>query len=175
VIYKVDSRGRTYGEHSRVHRPRIDRFLAAALGKLLGVPQPYPFGTTGQYAELQENRPIVVRYRCKRFCVRPSASGRYTGPAPPAASSRRLSPSANQLIEGEDGHGAAVYAGAIFRNDRIHRRARGETGSDGVQDAQPIKIKTFPSSSARVRPHGRPRQGRALPVGTPLSRLPPKA
>jgi hypothetical protein len=44
VIYKVDSRRRTFAEQWRIHWPRVDRFLVAAAHKLLDIPRPCPFG-----------------------------------------------------------------------------------------------------------------------------------
>jgi hypothetical protein len=44
VIYKVDSRRRTYGELWRIHRPHVGRFLLAATNKLFDVVEPCAFG-----------------------------------------------------------------------------------------------------------------------------------
>lgn len=44
LLYKVDSRRRTFAEHWRLQWPNVDRFLVAAFCKLLGIPQRSTFG-----------------------------------------------------------------------------------------------------------------------------------
>jgi hypothetical protein len=44
VLYKVDSRRRTFAEHWRIHRPNVHGFLVAAFCKLLDIPQRCTFG-----------------------------------------------------------------------------------------------------------------------------------
>jgi hypothetical protein len=44
LLYKVDSRRRTFAEHWRIQWPKVDRFLVAAFCKLVGIPQRCTFG-----------------------------------------------------------------------------------------------------------------------------------
>ena len=59
LLYKLDSRRRTFAELWRIHRPRVGAFLAAASRKLLGIPQRCTFGIR-RPEELHRYEPFEV-------------------------------------------------------------------------------------------------------------------